>query len=159
MSYVNSVLGKDERVQYKANISFIPFLPRLIFGIILIIFGIAIAMLGLVSPTPENVVIILGVISFLIGLFVLIQPIIIKETTELVITNRRIIAKVGFFSRHTVELNLSKIESIGVSQSILGRILDYGDLEIIGTGGTKEPITNISKPLVFRREFDEAIHS
>jgi uncharacterized membrane protein YdbT with pleckstrin-like domain len=93
------------------------------------------------------------------GLFVLVKPIIIKETTELVITNRRIIAKVGLVSRHTIEINLSKVESISVSQSILGRLLNYGDLEIVGTGGTREPILYISEPLMFRRKYDEILNT
>jgi uncharacterized membrane protein YdbT with pleckstrin-like domain len=92
------------------------------------------------------------------GLFVLIGPIIAKETTELVITNRRIIAKFGLISRYTIEINLPKVESISVSQSILGRMLDYGNLQIVGTGGTKEPILYISQPLMFRRKFDEILN-
>jgi len=53
---------------------------------------------------------------------------------------------------------LPKVESISVSQSILGRMLDYGNLQIVGTGGTKEPIPCISQPLMFRRKFDEILN-
>ena len=79
-------------------------------------------------------------------------------TTELAITNRRIIAKFGFLRRDTIEINLSKIESIRVEQSIFGRMLNYGSLVIIGTGGSREPIPEIVDPLEFRRRYDEILN-
>jgi uncharacterized membrane protein YdbT with pleckstrin-like domain len=94
----------------------------------------------------------------ILGLIIFVSPIIAKETTELVITNRRIVAKFGLISRYTIEINLSKIESISVSQSILGRFLNYGDLQIVGTGGTREPISFINEPLAFRRKVDEILN-
>lgn len=75
--------------------------------------------------------------------------------SEFVITNRRIIIKTGFIARETLEMNLTKIESVNVDQSILGRILNYGSITIIGTGGTTEVFDNISKPLEFRKAFQE----
>ena len=159
MSYVNSVLGKDESVQYEATVSLLPFLPRFIFGLILLgggIFSFTISFNEKFGSVPAETI--LGSALILWGLFVLIGPIIAKETTELVITNRRIIAKFGLISRYTIEINLPKVESISVSQSILGRMLDYGNLQIVGTGGTKEPILYISQPLMFRRKFDEILN-
>ena len=159
MSYVSSVLGKDESVQYEATVSLLPFLPRFIFGLILLgggIFSFTISFNEKFGSVPAETI--LGSALILWGLFVLIGPIIAKETTELVITNRRIIAKFGLISRYTIEINLPKVESISVSQSILGRMLDYGNLQIVGTGGTKEPIPYISQPLMFRRKFDEILN-
>ena len=160
MSYVSSVLGRDEAVQYEANVSLLPFLLDLIFGVALFVGGIislGMTLKGKLGAIPLETVLGGGLILW--GLFVLVKPIIIKETTELVITNRRIIAKVGLVSRHTIEINLSKVESISVSQSILGRLLNYGDLEIVGTGGTREPILYISEPLMFRRKYDEILNT
>lgn len=93
-----------------------------------------------------------------LGFYILVTPFIAKLTTELVITNRRIIAKFGFLRRDTIEINLSKIESIRVEQSILGRVFNYGGLIIIGTGGSKEPILEIDDPLEFRRQYDEILN-
>jgi len=160
MSYVSSVLGRDEAVQYEASVSLLPFLLDLIFGVALFVGGIislGMTFKGKLGAIPLETVLGGGLILW--GLFVLVKPIIIKETTELVITNRRIIAKVGLVSRHTIEINLSKVESISVSQSILGRLLNYGDLEIVGTGGTREPILYISEPLMFRRKYDEILNT
>jgi uncharacterized membrane protein YdbT with pleckstrin-like domain len=61
-----------------------------------------------------------------------------------------VIVKIGFLSRRTIEINLSRVESIQVDQSLLGRVLNYGTIVVIGTGGTKEPFTLIADPLAFR---------
>ena len=82
-------------------------------------------------------------------------PIIRQVTSEFVITNKRIIIKTGIISRQTLEMNLNKIESVNVDQGILGRILGYGTITIIGTGGTRESFHDISSPLLFRRKFQE----
>ena len=88
-----------------------------------------------------------------------IAPIIEMYTSEYAVTNRRVIAKVGFISRRTLEMNLPKIESIKVDQSILGRILDYGNIEVIGTGGSSEGFNNIQSPIVFRKQYQQALHA
>jgi uncharacterized membrane protein YdbT with pleckstrin-like domain len=91
-----------------------------------------------------------------LGLFtLLLGPAIIRWSSEFVITNRRIIIKTGFIARNTFEMNLSKIESVNVDQSFMGRILGYGSMTIIGTGGTREAFRNIRKPLEFRKAFQE----
>lgn len=74
-------------------------------------------------------------------------------TTELAFTNKRVIAKFGFISRDTVEININKIESIQVNQGILGRIFDYGTLVISGAGTPQAPIPGIANPMQFRRAF------
>ena len=84
-----------------------------------------------------------------------IAPLIQRAVSEFVITNRRIIIKTGFIARRTFEMNLSKIETVNVDQSVMGRILNYGIITIIGTGGTREIFHNISKPLEFRKAFQE----
>jgi len=85
----------------------------------------------------------------------LILPLIDRWTSEFAITNKRVIMKVGLIRRKALEMNLSKVESVNVDQSIPGRILGYGAITIIGTGGTRESFRGISKPLEFRRVFQE----
>lgn len=88
-----------------------------------------------------------------------LAPIIEKWSSEFAVTNKRVIIKVGLISRRTVELNLGKIESIGVDQSIFGRILSYGTIIVMGTGGTKEPFRGIANPMDFRKAVNEAVES
>jgi len=85
-----------------------------------------------------------------------LSPLIEKWTSEFAVTNKRVIIKVGLISRRTVELNLAKIESVGVDQSIIGRILGYGTIIVCGTGGTKEPFRGLADPLGFRKAVNEA---
>jgi uncharacterized membrane protein YdbT with pleckstrin-like domain len=84
-----------------------------------------------------------------------IAPLIEYFTSEFAITNKRVIIKVGLISRRTLEMNLNKIESVNVNQGLLGRMLGYGTIVIVGTGGTKEPFAAISDPLTFRKKFQE----
>ncbi len=87
-----------------------------------------------------------------------IAPFIEMYASEYAITNRRVIVKVGLISRRTLEMNLSKIESIKVDQSIFGRILGYGDIVIVGSGGTSEAFDTIAAPLEFRRQYQQALY-
>jgi uncharacterized membrane protein YdbT with pleckstrin-like domain len=73
-----------------------------------------------------------------------------RATTELAVTDRRVIYKAGLLARHTLEMNRSKVESVDVDQSILGRIFSFGTIIVRGTGGSLEPIRMISDPLTFR---------
>lgn len=70
-------------------------------------------------------------------------------------TNKRVIAKFGFISRQTIELNIGKVESIQVSQGILGRVFNFGSLVFAGAGNPQAPIPGISDPMTFRRVFME----
>jgi uncharacterized membrane protein YdbT with pleckstrin-like domain len=84
-----------------------------------------------------------------------IAPYIQQVTSELAITTKRIIIKVGLIARRTLEMNLSKIETVNVDQSIMGRILNYGSITVIGTGGTREVFNDIANPMQFRKAFQE----
>lgn len=90
--------------------------------------------------------------SFL-SLFIL--PLIDNWTSEYAITNMRVIMKVGLISRRTIEMNVQKVESVNVNQSIFGRILGYGDISVVGTGGSRETFEKIADPIRFKRTFQE----
>lgn len=84
-----------------------------------------------------------------------LSPLIAYWTSEFAVTNKRVIMKVGLVARRVLELNLHKIESVNVDQSLLGRILGYGTITVIGTGGTRETFDRIANPLAFRKAFQE----
>ena len=130
-SYVQGSLMSGEQVLYEGKLSIWSLLPLIILGLLLLVFW------GL-------------------GLIFWLAAYIRFRTTELAVTNKRVIAKFGFISRRTIELNLSRIEGVQVIQGILGRIFDYGSLIISGTGGMKEPIPGIANPLGFRQAFASA---
>jgi uncharacterized membrane protein YdbT with pleckstrin-like domain len=129
-SYVEGALIPGETVTYTGNIS--------LWGLShLIILGILLAPVG-------------------IGLVLLLMAYIRYKTTELAVTNKRVIAKFGFISRHTIEMNINKVESIQVVQSVMGRLLNFGTLTIAGTGTQQAPIPGISDPMGFRKAFMSA---
>jgi uncharacterized membrane protein YdbT with pleckstrin-like domain len=80
-----------------------------------------------------------------------------RSTSEFAVTNRRLIVKVGLIQRRSLDLNLAKVETINVDQDIFGRLLDFGSITIIGTGGTREPFKNIADPMTFRLHVQEQI--
>jgi uncharacterized membrane protein YdbT with pleckstrin-like domain len=87
-----------------------------------------------------------------IGVFAIISPIIDYATSEFGVTNKRVIIKVGFLRRRTLELLLKHVEAISVDQSVIGRILGFGSITLTGTGGVREVFHSISSPLEFRRQ-------
>jgi uncharacterized membrane protein YdbT with pleckstrin-like domain len=133
-SYVEQVLTKDERVVHVGHIS--------LWSLSLLLFG------GLVLLP-----------LFGVGLLLWGAAYVKYKTTELAITNKRVIAKFGFISRRTIEININKVESIQVDQGILGRIFNYGTLMVSGAGNPQAPIPGISDPIQFRKAFVEAQES
>ena len=84
-----------------------------------------------------------------------IRPLILKSSDEFVVTNKRIVIKTGFISRDTIEMNLNKVESIEVEQSVFGRMLGFGTIKVHGTGVSGQAFHKIADPLEFRRRLQE----
>lgn len=118
-SYVDSVLAEGETVVHRAAVSHWKFLTSYLVGALLAVSGL---LPFFVSIRREYSI--AGALAIAIGVLVLLAAIVQRRTTELVLTDRRIIAKRGLVSRHTVEMNLGKVESVHVNQSLLGRLLD-----------------------------------
>jgi uncharacterized membrane protein YdbT with pleckstrin-like domain len=77
---------------------------------------------------------------------------------EIAVTDYRVIYKSGFISRRTAEMNMNKIESVVVDQSILGRLLDYGSIHIRGTGSGLEKLNKVSDPITLRNTIAAGRH-
>lgn len=91
-----------------------------------------------------------------IGLVLLVIAYIRYQTTELAITNKRVVVKTGLISRNIIEISIAKVESVEVAQSVLGRLFDFGSLSISGTRFNQAPIPNISDPMAFRKALIQA---
>jgi uncharacterized membrane protein YdbT with pleckstrin-like domain len=126
MGYVESSLMKGETVLYRGRLHWIIF----------------------VGPALLCLVV--------IGIVWLVAALVRNATSEFAVTNRRVIVKEGLIRRNTLELNLAKVESIGVDQTLLGRMLNYGTIVVVGTGGTREPFASLADPIGFRRAVNEA---
>lgn len=87
-----------------------------------------------------------------LGIAAIFAGVVRRNATEIAVTTRRIVVKQGLMSRKTIEMLLNKIETIEVSEPLMGRMLGYGSITMVGTGGTSEPFHKIAHPLQFRGE-------
>jgi len=87
----------------------------------------------------------------LLGVLLSASPLVAYWTTEFGVTNKRMIVKVGFIRRRTLELLLRQVEALSVDQSLSGRMLDYGTITLSGTGGVREVFHRVREPLELRR--------
>ena len=130
MSYIDESLVEGETLIHRARVSWWSQFPLLALGVVTLV--------------------------MVVGLVFIAMAWIRVRSTELAITNRRVIAKTGFVKRHTVEINLDKVEALKVEQGVWGRFLNFGTIFISGAGTSVAPIRDIADPLVFRRKFMEA---
>jgi uncharacterized membrane protein YdbT with pleckstrin-like domain len=148
MKYVQRVLQPDETVVHQSRLHPLIFLPALIWFLIALI--LLVASTQAADDRISIALIAAAVLFAVLALGSWARAAIRRATTELAITDRRVIYKSGLLSRHTLEMNRSKVESVDVDQSILGRLFGFGTIIVRGTGGSLEPIRMISDPLTFR---------
>ena len=125
-SYLEAALSRDERIVYQGHISLWSMWRPIALGIFLLpAFGAGLIFLGVAYVR--------------------------YKTIELAITNKRVIVKLGFIRRRTIEINIGRVESIQVDQDILGRMFDFGTLIVAGAGIPQAPIVGVSEPMEFRK--------
>jgi hypothetical protein len=149
MGYAERVLQPGETIAYRARLHWIIYFA----GMVLVAVAAALAIAAvLLKPEPIRIGLMLSaLIALFLGLTQIVRAWIVAVNTEIIVTSRRVIYKTGFISRNTVEMNLDKVESVLVQQSLLGRALDYGAVIIRGVGAGLEPIANIGSPLQLHR--------
>lgn len=158
MGYVDDNLLPGERVEHRAALHWVIYARPIRNG--LIGAGIMVATVALLASARSDLwwVFALGVGTGVVLMIAaaggLLAAIARGLTSEFAVTNKRVIVKTGFISRDTLELNLAKVETVGVQQSVAGRILGYGTIVIVGTGGTREPFRDLAAPMSFRRAVD-----
>lgn len=153
--FVSKNLMADE------NIVYITKLHGIIYGKMLVVIFIGAIMMIVIpvfgEPAAKNILFIPGLLVVIVGIIYGIYLNLLIKTSEFVITNKRIIMKKGLISTTTLEVLFSKAESISVHQSIGGKLFGYGDIAVIGSGGTKNEFTYIEKPFEFRKAAQDEI--
>jgi hypothetical protein len=146
--YIDEILQPGERVLYSTNAHWIFYFPAIVAWIV------ALVLFVLSRHTAvDGLVLLCLVVSGLVALAALYWTVkgwFHRFTTETDVTNLRVVHKTGFIKRRTFEMALDKVESVDVNQTILGRILNYGDVTINGVGEGRETISTIASPLAFR---------
>lgn len=145
MSYIQENLIPGEVVQYEAKVSKLTLLP----GAVLAACGIALAATQDTSPMAP---IIVG-----LGAYMMIKGYVAIRSTELAVTNKRVMAKWGLIRRSTIELQHNKVESLNVAQGLLDRLLNTGTVVVNGSGGSSAPLRQIDNPTALKKAVHSAI--
>ena len=144
MSYIKEVLQPGERVLFMSTIHWLIYAPAALLLLAAIVTAFWAA--GSTSFVWRFVSLLCLAGALLSGAGAWFK----RWTTEIAVTDRRIIYKRGFIRRHTIEMHMDKVESVDVQQSIFGRMFDYGDVLVRGTGLGFEPLRMIDSPIHLR---------
>jgi uncharacterized membrane protein YdbT with pleckstrin-like domain len=151
--YVQRVLQPGEKVWHVSSIHWIVYWP----GVVAAVAAVVVYWLGAERYLP-------GLWRYsayalaLVAVVLLIRQWFQWWVTEIAVTNRRVIYKKGFIRRQSNEMNMDKVESVQIDQSILGRLLGYGDVAILGTGEGFETLRAIAGPIEFRNSITGTMH-
>jgi PH (Pleckstrin Homology) domain-containing protein len=161
MSYIEASLVPGETVVYQTRLHWVVMLRHILLGLILLAGSGALLSYLLEQPrlgiTSEHLTE-GGAAALLVGGIVAIfAGAVRRNATEMAVTTRRVVIKQGLVNRKTIEMLLNKIETIEVSEPMGGRMLGYGSIMMVGTGGTSEPFHKIAHPLQFRSEVQQQL--
>ncbi len=150
MASLDAQLLDGERIVYRTRPHWI------LFGgpIVLAVVGVA---LGITLQLTTDDYWYAGAALVGVALLLALPPTIRYLSSDFAVTDKRVLARMGMVNRHSIETLLSKVEGIGVEQDLWGRMLSYGTITITGTGGTREAIAGIPRPLEFRRQVQAQI--
>lgn len=151
MSYANSVLQAGEAIKAVGKLHWIVFVRGLAFGFV----GLMLLLYGYDTQTDSrrdlaSILVIVGALCLLISAVLILSAWFHRWITEISVTTHRVIYKTGFIRRHTVEMNMDKVETVDVDQSILGRLLGFGTIRVRGTGQSIESLRGIAHPIELR---------
>jgi len=149
MRYVRRVLQPGETVVYQTRLHPVIYWRAVVWLVI----AAALAAAAWYRLDDQNLALAFGAAAALVALVALwsaLRAFTRRASTELAVTDQRVIYKTGLLARHTLEMNRAKVESVTVDQSLLGRVFGHGTVTVRGIGSAFEPIPNISDPLTFR---------
>jgi hypothetical protein len=143
MSYVQANLMQGEQVVYRTSLHWLMYFWPIVLAVVGLLMLAGVPLLGLIVLA----------LALVLGATVFITV----HNAEFAVTNKRVIMKTGWLNRRSLELLLSKIESIAVDQGFAGKVWGYGTIILSGTGGSHEPFQNIADPFEFRKQVQEQI--
>jgi uncharacterized membrane protein YdbT with pleckstrin-like domain len=168
MGYVDRNLVPGETLLYRTRHHWLVLVGPVVGGLSLLVPGVALLMETLATRESAGLVVgsatispkamaIIGAILVVVAVITFSYGVAKRNATEMAVTDRRVLIKTGMMSRRTLDLMLSRVESIGVEESAAGRMLGYGSVIVRGTGGTPEPFLMIAHPQEFRRAVQQQI--
>ena len=163
MSYVEKHLIPGETVRYQTRLHWIVVLGHAAIAVLLALLAIALPILWALldrktkGSSVPGAVYLFALVCFLAGGAVFLYGLLKRNATEMAVTNKRVIVKMGLVDRRTTEILLSRIESVAVEEPALGRLLGFGTVIVRGTGGTPEMFEKIYHPLELREKVQSQI--
>jgi uncharacterized membrane protein YdbT with pleckstrin-like domain len=160
MSYVEKNLIPGERIVYRTGVHWSVLVGPTIVAAVIAAPGIALLAYRdriASNEIPVDAATVAGIVLVVVAAIVLAYNVIKRNATEIAVTDRRVIIKTGMTSRRSLEIMIAKVESIGIDETVMGRVLGYGTVVIHGTGGTPEPFRKIAHPSEFRREVQQQV--
>jgi uncharacterized membrane protein YdbT with pleckstrin-like domain len=146
MSYIKHVLQSGETVRYQGSTHWMLYFPAILLA--------AAGLISLISTwgAPQPYGMLVAIACLTIAFVLAVRAWWNRWTTEIAVTDRRVIYVRGFFQRKSVEVHMNQIESVDVDQTLLGRLFGYGDVTIHGTGNTYDPLCAVDRPIALRNE-------
>jgi uncharacterized membrane protein YdbT with pleckstrin-like domain len=163
MGYIEKNLISGENILYRTRLHSVAALFPLLVGIVIAVGGFFCLYASMAhrqdGAEDSKLWAAAGLALVVLGGVTVAVAVLKRNATEMAVTNRRILIKSGIMSRRTIELLLSRVESIVITEPFFGRMLGYGTVVVRGTGGTPEPFTLIANPTEFRRHVQEQIEA
>ncbi len=166
MSYVTKNLVPGETLVFETRHHWVVLIGPLLVSLLLGVPGVALIVDSIAAKNGQDAnaisstlgpqgMSILGAALVIVAVIIFAYGLAKRNATEMAVTNKRVLIKTGMASRRTLDIMLSKVESIGVQETFLGRILGYGSVVVRGTGGTPESFVLIANPQKFRHSVQE----
>ncbi len=158
MGYAEQNLISGEHITFRGRVHWTALVTSVVPAMVIDIVAIALVVGALFKTHAYGgYLLVAAVVLFMASSVVVLVGTMKRRAAEFVVTNKRIIAKVGIVEKQTAEIFLNKVESIGVDQNLRGRMMGYGTVTVRGTGGTIESFNRIADPFEFRRQIQEQI--
>jgi uncharacterized membrane protein YdbT with pleckstrin-like domain len=162
MSQLDDVLNADEKLLFRTRLHWLPCAPPALFVSVLgVVVGAALVAIarGRVAELSSRAPLVMLAVALVFAAIVVVPLIVVRflvATHEFGVTDRRVVARMGWLTTRTVDLNVAKVESLVIEQGALGRLFRYGDLKVVGTGGTAETFHGVRDPIGFRKAVNQA---
>ena len=154
MGYLEDLMGKNEKIVLTTRQHWITIVGALLVNgfLVLLLLGIGVISSLFLGPLGWIAIAVTGIIA-LVPLWRLVSDWLHWSNDLYVVTNRRIIQAQGVINKHVIDSSLEKINDVVLTQSALGRMLGYGDLEILtGSEIGVNLLRRIAEPVRFKTE-------
>ncbi|MGC8676689.1 MAG: PH domain-containing protein [Hydrogenobaculum sp.] len=153
---IQKYLTEDERIIVEGEMVYV---KEIITAISTGIIGLIVSVFVLLVKKDVSLFFLVFLYAASFSLSILVKPYVLKKTTKLLITNKRLILAYGTWSNNVIDYSLDKISNIVLKQSLLGRIFGFAKIAIISTSGAELKIWNRELELKNAEEFIKAFVS